>query len=252
LWLFRDNAAAERNLRREAAARGIGLERLVFAQRVPLAEHLARHRVADLFLDTLPYNAHTTASDALWTGLPVLTSIGKSFAARVAASLLHAIGLPELETRSLEEYEALALRLAREPALLSAYRGRLEKNRLTAPLFDTDRFRGHLEQAYLTMLDIRDRGENPRSFAVAPMTGSRAKKRTTRSKPNDGGGTTAMVDDFSEAFRYHKAGDLDEAVPRYQEVLRENPTHQDALYCLALARLQRNELSKARPCWRGC
>ena len=93
LWLFRDNFAAERNLGKEAAARGINPERLVFADRLPLAEHLARHRLADLFLDTLPYNAHTTASDALWAGLPVLTCPGRSFAARVAASLLEAVSL---------------------------------------------------------------------------------------------------------------------------------------------------------------
>jgi predicted O-linked N-acetylglucosamine transferase (SPINDLY family) len=113
-------------------------------------------------------NAHTTASDALWAGLPVLTCLGKGFAARVAASLLNAVGLPELVTKSLEEYEALALKLAREPALLSAYRDRLEKNGPTAQLFDADRLRRHLEQAYTTMLDIERRGEKPRGFSVDP------------------------------------------------------------------------------------
>ncbi|MGC1577386.1 MAG: tetratricopeptide repeat protein, partial [Beijerinckiaceae bacterium] len=246
LWLLRDNAAAEQNLRREAAARGIDPVRLVFADRLPLAEHLARHRLADLFLDTLPVNAHTTASDALWAGLPVLTSIGKGFAARVAASLLDAVGLPELATKSLEEYETLALKLAREPALLSAYRERLEKNRLTAPLFDTDRFRQHIEQAYLTMLDIHDRGEKPRSFSVAPMTRQRTESRPPRNTPIDRGEATSTVGDFEEAFRHHKAGDLQEAVPRYQEILKQHPTHRDALYCLALARLQQNETSEGQ------
>ena len=234
------------NLRREAAARGIDPVRLVFADRLPLAEHLARHRLADLFLDTLPVNAHTTASDALWAGLPVLTSIGKGFAARVAASLLDAVGLPELATKSLEEYETLALKLAREPALLSAYRERLEKNRLTAPLFDTDRFRQHIEQAYLTMLDIHDRGEKPRSFSVAPMTRQRTESRPPRNTPIDRGEATSTVGDFEEAFRHHKAGDLQEAVPRYQEILKQHPTHRDALYCLALARLQQNETSEGQ------
>ncbi|MBV9567964.1 MAG: hypothetical protein JO172_07490 [Hyphomicrobiales bacterium] len=167
LWLFRDNAAAERNLRQEAIARGIDPSRLVFADRLKLAEHLARHRLADLFLDTLPYNAHTTASDALWVGLPVLTCLGKAFAARVAGSLLHAVGLPELVTKSLDEYEALALKLAREPLLLLSYRSRLAKNRSTAPLFNTERFRQHLERAYHTMLDIKRRGEPPQNFSVA-------------------------------------------------------------------------------------
>ena len=114
LWLFEDNPSAGRNLRAEALKRGIAGERLVFAPRMNLPEHLARHRLADLFLDTLPYNAHTTASDALWAGLPVLTRLGDTFAGRVAASLLGAAGLPELITSTPEAYEELALRLARE------------------------------------------------------------------------------------------------------------------------------------------
>ena len=133
---------------------------------MPLDEHLARHRLADLFLDTLPCNAHTTASDALWAGLPVLTRAGTAFAGRVAASLLYAVGLPELVTHSFEDYEALALRLARDPSLLQGYRDRLATNRLTHPLFDTDRFRRHIEAAYRQMWEIWQHGEQPRSFAV--------------------------------------------------------------------------------------
>jgi protein O-GlcNAc transferase len=167
LWLFQDNGDAPENLRREAAARGINPARLVFAPRVGAEEHLARHRLADLFVDTLPYNAHTTASDALWAGLPVLTCRGASFAGRVAASLLYAAGLPELATGDLGEYEALALRLATDAALLRGYRNRLEQNRAICPLFDTDRFRRHIEEAYTTMWEIHRRGESPRSFAVA-------------------------------------------------------------------------------------
>jgi predicted O-linked N-acetylglucosamine transferase (SPINDLY family) len=168
LWLFRDNGNAETNLRREAAARGIDPTRLVFADRLPLQDHLARHRLADLFLDTLPYNAHTTASDALWSGLPVVTCRGKAFAGRVAASLLNAIGLPELVTHSLEEYESLALRLATDCSLLSEFRDRLEHNRLKFPLFDSDRFCRHIECAYTTMWELWQRGEKPRSFSVEP------------------------------------------------------------------------------------
>ncbi|HEU4647037.1 MAG TPA: tetratricopeptide repeat protein [Burkholderiales bacterium] len=153
LWVLEDNTVARRNLQREAEARGVEPQRLVFAPRVPHAEHLARHRLADLFLDTLPYNAHTSASDALWAGLPLLTCTGNTFAGRVAASLLHAIGLPELVTHSLAEYEALALQLAANPGRLSALRARLAANQMTAPLFDTDRFRRHLEAAYLRMLE---------------------------------------------------------------------------------------------------
>jgi protein O-GlcNAc transferase len=146
--------------------RGILPDRLVWAQRLPPSRHLARHRLADLFLDTLPYNAHTTASDALWAGLPVLTCPGATFASRVAASLLHAVGLPELVTASLAEYEALALRLATDPPALGALRARLDANRLTAPLFDSARFTRHLEAAYRRMWEIRVAGEGARGFEV--------------------------------------------------------------------------------------
>src|SRR5262249_45831286 len=145
------SAAAERNLRSEAKARGIDPARLVFADRVGLAAHLARHRLADLFLDTLPYTAHVTASDALWSGLPLVTCRGECFAGRVAASLLHAVGLSDLVTGTMDDYEALALQLARDPGRLTALRERLARNRLTHPLFDTNRFRRHLERAYETM-----------------------------------------------------------------------------------------------------
>src|SRR5208283_6171270 len=138
LWLLEDNETAARNLRREAEARGVSAARLIFAARMPLPEHLARHLAADLFIDTLPCNAHTTASDALWTGLPVLTCTGESFAARVAASLLNAIGLPELITTTQDHYEALAIELATHPDRLMGLRAKLAENRLTMPLFDTD------------------------------------------------------------------------------------------------------------------
>jgi protein O-GlcNAc transferase len=173
LWLLSDNKDAERNLRMEAASRHVDPTRLVFAERTNVEDHLARHRLADLFLDTLPYNAHATAAHALWAGLPVLTCLGETFAGRVAASLLNAIGLPELVTRSLEEYEAVALRLAREPKLLGTYRNRLARNRLTYPLFDTDRFRRHLEATYRRMWERWQNGEKPKGFEVAPMCDDR-------------------------------------------------------------------------------
>ncbi|MGP0090121.1 MAG: tetratricopeptide repeat protein [Xanthobacteraceae bacterium] len=169
LWLLRDNESAERNLRKEAQARGIDPLRLIFAGRLPFDEHLARHRLADLFLDTLPCNAGATASDALWGGLPVLTCEGAAFAGRVAASLLYAVGLPELVTNSLEEYEGLALRLATDPPRLQSIRRGLGANRLTHPLFDTDRFRRHIEAAYMTMWEMWQRGEPPASFAVEQL-----------------------------------------------------------------------------------
>ena len=115
-------------------------------------QHLARHQLADLFLDTLPYNAHTTCSDALWAGLPVVTCYGKAFPGRVAASLLKAIDLPELVTTQPGDYEALALELASNPALLKATREKLWRNRLTTPLYDSERFRKKIEAAYEAML----------------------------------------------------------------------------------------------------
>jgi predicted O-linked N-acetylglucosamine transferase (SPINDLY family) len=151
LWLLIDNSAVADTLRSEAARRGVSAERLVFAPQLPLARHLARYRIADLFLDTFPCGGHTTASDALWAGLPVLTRLGESFAARVASSLLNAIGLPELITSSAAHYEALAVELATNPARLAALRQNLELRRATAPLFDTPRFTRDLEQAYVTI-----------------------------------------------------------------------------------------------------
>jgi len=141
------------NLEREAAALGIASNRLIWAGDLPLAEHLARYRAADLFLDTLPYNAHATAADALWAGLPVLTVMGKAFAGRVAASLLHAIGMPELVTDNLADYEALALATARDPARLAALKEKLARNIGITPLFDADRFTRNLEAAYLKMAE---------------------------------------------------------------------------------------------------
>ncbi|HKA46324.1 MAG TPA: tetratricopeptide repeat protein [Burkholderiales bacterium] len=169
LWLLETSPAATRNLRRESERRGIAPERLVFAPKIRLDEHLSRHQLADLFLDTLPCNAHTTASDALWAGLPVLTCMGSTFPGRVAGSLLNAVGLPELITDSLESYEALALRLASVPELLAEIRSTLNRNRMTYPLFDTDRFRRHIESAYVEMWERHERGEPPQSFAVRPM-----------------------------------------------------------------------------------
>jgi predicted O-linked N-acetylglucosamine transferase (SPINDLY family) len=153
LWLLEDNATAARNLRQEAERRGVRGERIVFAERAPHAEHLARQRLADLFLDTLPYNAHTTASDALWAGVPVLTCTGDAFAGRVAASLLNAIGLPELITSEAQAYETLAVGYATNSAKLSEIRRKLAANRLTTPLFDTPLFIRHIEAAYATMYD---------------------------------------------------------------------------------------------------
>jgi protein O-GlcNAc transferase len=166
LWLLQANRLCADNLRREAQARGIDPGRLVFAPPLDLPDHLARHRLADLFLDTLPYNAHTTASDSLWSGVPVVTAMGETFAGRVGASLLHAVGLSHLATRSLPDYESLALKLAAEPGLLQTMRRDLDQNRRTQPLFDCHRFRRHLERAYTIMWETWARGEPANNFRV--------------------------------------------------------------------------------------
>jgi protein O-GlcNAc transferase len=171
LWLLEDNPAAARSLQAAARAAGVDPARLVFAPRVAHSEHLARQRLADLFLDTLPCNAHTTASDALWGGLPVLACAGTTFAGRVAGSLLRAVGLPELVVDSLRAYEELALGLAQDPARLAGLRERLARNRRSAPLFDTDRLRRHIEAAYALMAERQRRGERPRDFDVNESKG---------------------------------------------------------------------------------
>lgn len=171
LWLLEDSQITTQNLRKEVEKRGIDSQRLLFARRVPLPEHLARHRLADLFLDTLPYNAHTTASDALWSGLPVVTCLGESFASRVAASLLNSIGLPELITHTSEAFESLAVELALNPARLEVIRSRLANNRLTTPLFDSQLFARHVEDAYLQMVQRQHAGMPPDHLTVDANVG---------------------------------------------------------------------------------
>ncbi len=161
LWLLKDSARAVGNLRKEAECRGVDPNRLIFASYMPLPDHLARHSCADLFLDTLPYNAHTTASDALWSGLPVLTQIGETFAGRVAASLLTAIGLPELITSTPQAYEDLAIELATNPEKLAAIKRKVADNRLTTPLFDTQVFTQHIERAYQAIYERYQTGLSP-------------------------------------------------------------------------------------------
>jgi predicted O-linked N-acetylglucosamine transferase (SPINDLY family) len=166
LWLLEGNSIVKRYLHSEAEKRGVARERIVFAPILPQEDYLARLRRADLFLDTLPCNAHTTASDSLWAGVPLLTLLGSSFAGRVAASLLHAIGMPELIAMSWDEYEAVALKLARDPATLHGIRTKLARNRDSYPLFDTPRYTRHLEAAYRTMWERFQRGDPPAPFRV--------------------------------------------------------------------------------------
>jgi len=168
LWLLEDNVSATQNLQREAQAHRVHANRLIFAKRMSLAEHLARHRCADLFLDTLPCNAHTTCSDALWAGLPVLTLPGASFAARVAASLLQAIELPELIACSRADYEQLAIDFSQNPSQLTAIKEKLALKRMTAPLYNTKLFTQHLESAYLQIHHRHLRGCAPSPLFIEP------------------------------------------------------------------------------------
>ena len=151
LWLFEDNTLASKNLRNEAKLRGLDADRIVFAQRMELADHLARHKVADLFLDTFPYNAHTTASDALWAGLPLLTLQGESFASRVASSLLNNLELKELIAKTTFDYECKAIEIGRNSEILNTIKNRLMTNRTSSPLFDGKLFASHLESAFEEM-----------------------------------------------------------------------------------------------------
>jgi predicted O-linked N-acetylglucosamine transferase (SPINDLY family) len=170
LWLLQGSPEMERNLREHASARGIAAQRLVFAPKRPLGEHLARHRRADLFLDTLPYNAHTTASDALRMGLPIVTCLGTTFAGRVAASLLTTLGLPELVTNSRQDYEALALEFARNPKALAEVRTKLASNLRTHALFNSSHACRNIETAYRTMWERHLRGDPPIPFSVPTHT----------------------------------------------------------------------------------
>jgi hypothetical protein len=189
LWLRHIHDVARERLRRIAAARDVDPSRLVFAARAPRAEQLGRHRVADLYLDTLPYNGHAAVADALWASLPVLTCKGTTFPGRVGASMLGAIGLPDLVTPGLAAYEALALRLATEPELLADTRRRLEAQRTTATLFDIDRLRRHIEAAYLRMDELRGSGAAPQSFAIEAQSGTKAEPKA---------GTDAEAKDSTE------------------------------------------------------
>ena len=166
LWLLGSEELTKNNLCRNAEARGIDPERLIFADLIPQDEHLARHRHADLFLDTFYYNAHTTASDALWAGVPVVTKMGQQFSSRVCGSLLNAVGLPELITNTDEDYESLILKLAQAPDMLSGIKEKLDKNRLNCPLFDTKRYRDNFENGLLKAYDLYFQGQQPMDLKI--------------------------------------------------------------------------------------
>jgi len=237
LWLVAGDATATQRLRAEAQARSVDPARLVFAERMAHSEHLARHRLADMFLDTLPYNAHTTASDALWAGVPVLTCLGQTFAGRVGASLLNAIGLPELVTRDLAQYEAMALELATNPDRLLSLKQTLAANRLTRPLFDTARFAAHIESAYVAMWKRHQAGLVPDHIYVRPE-GERPPAAAVRRRTN------SVLD---EAVSLHQGGRLAEAALLYGKLLEQNPDDAEALHLLGVIELQGKNPQAALP-----
>jgi protein O-GlcNAc transferase len=167
LWLRRSNQLSDKNMIKEAQKRNINASRLVFADRVPMDEHLARHKLADLFIDTFAFNAHTTTSEALWAGLPVVTKMGQGFAARVAGSLLNAVGLPELVTENEQDYEDLIIDLATNPNKLAKVKEKLATNRLSHPLFDTELYTKHLEDGYQQAYQNYFEGKNPETILVS-------------------------------------------------------------------------------------
>ena len=166
LWLRQSNQFSQINLKNEAIKRKVDPSRLVFANKVPMCDHLARQRLADLFVDTFAFNAHTTATEALWAGLPVVTKQGQGFAARVAGSLLNAVGLPELITKTEQDYEELILELAKNPTRLARIKKKLATNRLTQPLFNTELYTKHLENGYQQAFETYFEGKLPQTIIV--------------------------------------------------------------------------------------
>ncbi|MDB9875936.1 hypothetical protein OAC76_07000, partial [Amylibacter sp.] len=166
LWLRQSNQLSNINIKNEAQKRNVDPSRLVFAGKVPMDEHLARQRLADLFVDTFAFNAHTTAAEALWAGLPLVTKLGKGFAARVAGSLLNAVALPELVTETEQDYEALILELATNPTKLAKIKEKLATNRLTQPLFNTELYTKHLENGYQQAYQNYFDGNLPQTIIV--------------------------------------------------------------------------------------
>ncbi|MBT8519245.1 tetratricopeptide repeat protein [Polynucleobacter paneuropaeus] len=228
LWLLQDNEWVIGNLQKEALKHGINPDRLIFAERIPVPHHLARHRYADLFLDTLPCNAHTTTSDALWAGLPVLTLLGESFAGRVAASLLNAMNLPELIASTPEQYEALAIELAKNPQKIAQIKQKLLDRRLTSPLFDTPVFTRQIEMAYTQMMERYWSDLMPDHLEIV---GNNFLPTTTF--PLD-----ALL---ARGITLYKEGRYEQSRLIYERILEHDPSHYDSIQILgAIAAQTRN------------
>jgi len=240
LWLMRENSVVEKNLRNEAQARGIDPQRLIFAPRTNAPNHLARQRLADLFLDTLPVNAGATACDALWIGLPLLTCPGNTFVSRMAGGLVHAAGLPELVANSLDDYEALAIQLAREPEKLQPLRNRLIANRETCLLFDSDQFRNNIEKAFITMW-THWCDEHNRSSDKKNVLNQKTHDHTASAQKSN----TPINELLTKAITLHQQGELDAAEQGYCEILEINPQEADALHLFGVINAQRGNINTA-------
>ncbi|PID73330.1 MAG: hypothetical protein CSB33_04150, partial [Desulfobacterales bacterium] len=238
LWLLDAEGAANRNLREQVQRAGVDPARLIFAEKIGKADHLARHRLADLALDTRIVNGHTTTSDALFAGTPVLTVAGRHFASRVAASLLTAAGLPDLVCLHPAEYERRAVEFATQPEKLRVVKDRLAAARRSAPLFDTARFVRSLETAFQAAWQIRVQGERPRHIRITANTGLPGAAGSAAVPPGP-----ALQARIREAFAHHQAGRRDEAARIYEEILADQPDQPDALH---LSGLIAHELGDSR------
>ncbi|MEE4358187.1 MAG: tetratricopeptide repeat protein, partial [Desulfococcaceae bacterium] len=241
LWLVWENESAEKNLKREAEKRGISPDRLVFSKRIEKKEHLARHRLADLALDTRIVNGHTTSSDALWAGVPVIAVKGSHFASRVSESILRAVGLSELITENLKEYKLLAIRLALDPGRLKVVKEKLWQNRRTESLFDTPRFVANLEEAYRQVYKNFREGRRPDIIEIRENT---VNSNIVPEKPDENRKFN-ISGEIQKALRLHEAGRIEEADEIYQEILRRIPDHPDALHLSGVAAHQQGEHDKA-------
>ena len=242
LWLMKLNRFAVANLQKEAASRGVDPQRLIFATRVPrIEDHLARYSLADLFLDTTPYNAHTTASDALYIGLPVLTCQGRAFPGRVATSLLQAIGMPELIAGSLQEYQELAIKFAQDSSLLAGVKSKLIRNREIYPLFDTIRFCRNLESAFVSMWERQQKGERPTSFTVTAQpirTIPSVREETTIPERNVVRETKKTRDQLiQQALALQEQGELLKAADSFKQILQESPLDIVSIFSLGVISL---------------
>jgi predicted O-linked N-acetylglucosamine transferase (SPINDLY family) len=239
LWLQRIHPTAEKNIRNEAQERGVNPDRLIFSDKVPSKDdHTARQPLADIALDTRIYNGHATTNDALWAGVPVITLAGGHFASLASASFLHAIGLPELITHSLEEYESLAVRLARNPGELIVLRQKLSKHRLTEPLFDTPRFVKNLEKAYEQMWTLFLNKELPQLIEVKE---SEVKKKSVPLIRYP----ASVREEILHACSLHQAGQIQQAEDIYNAILEQYPDQPDALHLLGVIYHQKGDYNNA-------